>query len=79
MNTNQRFTLGIILIAVGCLMPFGVYPVARADWPAYVKTAVGGVLFFHFCCCCDGEAEFRAHRGKGKIVPANAQTRGGRG
>lgn len=48
MNANQRFTLGIALITVGCLMPFGVYPVASTDWPAYVKTAVGGVLFFGF-------------------------------
>jgi hypothetical protein len=44
----MRFILGIFLMVAGLLMPLGVHPVAHTDWPAYVKTAVGGILFFGF-------------------------------
>lgn len=47
-NRNSRLTLGSILLVIGFLLPFGVYAVAQTAWPATVKTAVGGVLFFGF-------------------------------
>lgn len=48
MSANARFTIGVILLAIGSLLPLLVYPVAQTDWPAAVKTAVGGALFFGF-------------------------------
>ncbi|MFZ2446703.1 MAG: hypothetical protein WAW37_10125 [Syntrophobacteraceae bacterium] len=48
MSANVRFVLGVVLLVIGLVLPLGVYPVARSDWPAAVKTAVGGTLFFGF-------------------------------
>lgn len=48
MSANARFVLGVIFLVIGLLLPLGVYPVSQTDWPASVKTAVGGVLFFGF-------------------------------
>ena len=48
MSTNARFILGVILLIIGLILPLGVYPVARSDWPAAVKSAACGVLFFGF-------------------------------
>jgi hypothetical protein len=48
MSTNSRLTLGIILLAISFLLPFGVYPVALTDWSTTVKAAVSGILFFSF-------------------------------
>ncbi len=45
---NTRFIFGVLLLVIGLLLPLGVYPVAQTAWPAPVKTAVGGVLFFGF-------------------------------
>lgn len=45
---NARLFFGVILLVVGLVLPFGVYPVAKSDWPVTVKTAVGGILFFGF-------------------------------
>lgn len=48
MSANARFILGVILLAIGLVLPLGVYPVSQTAWPAGVKAAVGGALFFGF-------------------------------
>ena len=45
---NTRFIFGVLLLVIGPPPARGVYPVAQTAWPAPVKTAVGGVLFFGF-------------------------------
>ncbi len=45
---NFRLVFGIVLLVIGFILPLGVYPVARMDWPPAVKTAVAGILFFGF-------------------------------
>ena len=45
---NRRLFLGIILLVVGAILPFGAFLVPLANWPIQVKTAVGGILFFGF-------------------------------
>jgi len=48
MIANMRFIVGVILLAVGLVMPLGIYPVSQTAWPTSVKSAVGGILFFGF-------------------------------
>jgi hypothetical protein len=48
MTANFRLSLGIILLVIGLVLPFGVYLVAQTAWSATMKTAVGGFLFFGF-------------------------------
>jgi len=48
MSVNTRFYLGIILLVIGLIMPFGMVFVAKADLPIAVKTAISGILFFGF-------------------------------
>ena len=48
MSVNTRFYLGIILLVMGLIMPFGMVFVAKADLPIAVKTAISGILFFGF-------------------------------
>jgi len=48
MNPQTRLLIGTALLAIGLLLPLGVLPLARTDWPAAVKTALGGILFFGF-------------------------------
>ncbi|MCX5815260.1 MAG: transporter suffix domain-containing protein [Proteobacteria bacterium] len=48
MSVNKRFYLGIILLVIGLIMPFGMVFVAKADLPIAVKTAISGILFFGF-------------------------------
>ena len=48
MTANFRLSIGIILLAIGLVLPLGVYLVAQTTWSATMKTAVGGILFFGF-------------------------------
>jgi hypothetical protein len=48
MSANARFAVGVAMLVVGAILPLCVFPVAHSSWPAAVKTAVGGVLFFGF-------------------------------
>ena len=72
MSSNVRLIVGVTLLVIGLILPVGVYPVAQASWPAAVKTAVGGVLFFGFEIMAipgrgrHGQGKFRPHRGHGK-------------
>ncbi len=36
------------MLAIGCVAPFGAFLVPATNWPAAVKAAVGGILFFAF-------------------------------
>jgi len=46
MNANTRLKLGIALLVIGLIMPFGAFLVAGTDWPVTVKTVVSGILLF---------------------------------
>lgn len=48
MTATTRLRLGLALLAIGLVMPAGVVLVPLTHWPAEVKAAVGGVLFFGF-------------------------------
>ena len=48
MNANRRFILGIILLVIGAIVPFGAFLVPLTNWPVSVKSAVAGILFFAF-------------------------------
>jgi len=48
MHANKRLIIGIILLVIGCILPFAVPLVALMNWPLSVKGAVGGILFFGF-------------------------------
>lgn len=44
MNANTRLKLGIALLILGLLMPFGTFLVAGTDWPVALKTVTSGIL-----------------------------------
>ena len=46
MNADTRLKLGIALLVLGLVMPFGTFLVAGTDWPIAVKTAASGILVF---------------------------------
>lgn len=48
MSPNLRLAVGVILMVVGLVLPLGAYPVAQTSWPAAVKAALAGILFFGF-------------------------------
>lgn len=48
MSSNLRLKIGITLLVVGVLLPFGVIPLSATSLPVEVKTVVGGLLFFGF-------------------------------
>ena len=48
MNSNIRLSIGISLLVIGLLLPFGIFLVVSTMWPAAVKTIVTGVLTFGF-------------------------------
>ena len=48
MNAETRLKLGVALLAIGLIMPFGTFLVAGTDWPATVKTVVSGILVLGF-------------------------------
>ena len=48
MSSDKRLVIGVILLVIGLLLPFGIYPVAASSWPTAVKTVVGSLLFFGF-------------------------------
>jgi hypothetical protein len=39
---------GLTLLVIGLILPLGVYPVSQTSWPAALKTALCGLLFFGF-------------------------------
>ena len=48
MSADTRLKLGVALLILGLVMPAGTLLVAATDWPASVKTVVGGILLFGF-------------------------------
>ena len=48
MNSNISLGIGISLLVIGLLLPFGIFLVVSTMWPAAVKTIVTGVLTFGF-------------------------------
>jgi hypothetical protein len=48
MNTQMRLKLGIALLVLGLVMPFGTVFVTRTDWPVAVKTVASGILLLSF-------------------------------
>jgi len=48
MNADMRLKLGIALLILGLVMPFGTVFVTGTDWPVAVKTVVSGVLLLGF-------------------------------
>ena len=48
MNANTRLKLGVALLVIGLIMPFGAFLVAGTAWPAAVKTVVSGILVLGF-------------------------------
>jgi sterol desaturase/sphingolipid hydroxylase (fatty acid hydroxylase superfamily) len=48
MSVNTRLYLGIALLTIGLIMPFGVVFVAKADLPTTLKAAITGILLFGF-------------------------------
>ncbi len=48
MSVEARFRLGLTLLIIGMAMPAGIFLVPLTDWPAEVKAAVAGILFFGF-------------------------------
>ena len=48
MNAKTRLTLGVALLLVGLITPFGAFLVAETNWPAAVKTVVSGILVLGF-------------------------------
>ena len=46
MNADTRLKLGIALLVLGLVMPFGTLFIAGTNWPAAVKTVVSGILLF---------------------------------
>jgi hypothetical protein len=47
-SVETRFRLGLVLLAIGLLMPVGVFLVPLTNWSGEVKAAVAGILFFGF-------------------------------
>ncbi len=48
MSANTRLKLGVALLVIGLIMPFGAFLVAGTDWPAAVKTVLSGILLLGF-------------------------------
>jgi hypothetical protein len=48
LSVEARFRLGLTLLIIGLAMPAGVFLVPLTGWPAEVKAAVAGILFFGF-------------------------------
>jgi hypothetical protein len=48
LSATARLKLGLTLIAIGLLMPFGALLVPLTNWPPEVQIPVGGFLFFGF-------------------------------
>src|ERR1035437_8359325 len=48
MNAETRLKLGIALLVIGLITPFGTFLVAGTNWPAAVKTVVSGILVLGF-------------------------------
>jgi hypothetical protein len=46
MNANTRLTLGVGLLILGLVMPFGTMLVAATDWPGALKPFVNVLLLF---------------------------------
>jgi len=44
MSADTRLKLGIALLVLGLVMPFGTFLVAGTDWPIAVKTVASGIL-----------------------------------
>ena len=48
LSVEARFRLGLVLLAIGLLMPFGAFLTPLTNWSGEVKAAVAGILFFGF-------------------------------
>lgn len=48
MSPDTRLKLGLALLLVGLILPFGTVLVLQTDWPDWVKNSVSGVLIFGF-------------------------------
>jgi hypothetical protein len=47
-SIEARFRLGLVLLAIGLIMPIGAFLVPLTNWPGDVKAAAAGLLFFGF-------------------------------
>lgn len=48
MNAKTRLKLGVALLVIGLIMPFGTFFVTGTEWPAAVKAVVSGILVLGF-------------------------------
>lgn len=48
MSADTRLKLGLALLVVGLILPFGTVLVLQTDWPDWVKNSVSGLLIFGF-------------------------------
>jgi uncharacterized membrane protein YesL len=48
MSVDTRLKLGLALLVVGLILPFGTVLVLQTDWPDWVKNSVSGLLIFGF-------------------------------
>ena len=46
MSANFRLALGVALLAIGAVLPFGAVFVFETDWPPILKSALTGILLF---------------------------------
>jgi hypothetical protein len=46
MSANFRLALGVALLAIGAVLPFGAVFVFATDWPPILKSAITGILLF---------------------------------
>ena len=48
MSVRTRFYIGVTLLVIGTVMPFGVFFVTNSGLSPFLKTAISGILFFGF-------------------------------
>lgn len=48
MSTDTRLKLGLALLVIGLILPFGTVLVLQTDWPDWVRNSVSGLLIFGF-------------------------------
>ena len=48
MNAKTGLKLGVALLVIGLITPFGAFLVAGTNWPATVKTVISGILVLGF-------------------------------
>lgn len=48
MSADTRLKVGLALLVVGLILPFGTVLVLQTDWPDWVKNSASGLLIFGF-------------------------------